>query len=169
MKRLVPLLAAAAALALAACGDRADKQAAAPAARPESCDDPAARVTIGYVRNAPDWIQLSPQAGGGYTYWGKNTIRRCGANEARIWVQVRYANEQLWGQEGAAYNEIIRYTLARFHYRFNCANRTYATVEMQIIGANDEVVTTVPGRPDDYAETGASPAGQIIDTACFGS
>ncbi|MBI1187875.1 MAG: hypothetical protein GC206_11210 [Alphaproteobacteria bacterium] len=169
MKHLALLFAAAAALGLAACGDGAQQQAAAPVARPESCDDPAARVPIGYVANAPEWIQLSPQAGGGYTYWGKSSIRRCGEDEARAWVQVRYANEQLWGQEGAAYNEIIRYTLARFHYRFNCTDMTYATVEMQIIGANEEIVATAPGRPEEYTETGASPAGQIINTACFGS
>jgi len=42
-------------------------------------------------------------------------------------------------------------------------------MEMQIIGPNDEIIETVPGRPDEFNQPGASPAGAILETACFGN
>lgn len=154
---------------LAACGGE-EKQAAAPAALPASCDDPAAVVQIEYLRNSPDWIYMSPQAGGGRVHWGQHTLRRCGDNEAELWLQVQYGAEQLHGETGGGYETIIRYTLERFHFRFRCTEQTYALIESQIIGPDEQVIATIPGDPDTFRpRTPGSPASQIMDTACRGA
>lgn len=153
----------------------AEIAAQANAPRPESCEDPAAAVTIHSVHPmTPDWAQLAPNAvdaGGGWTYWGRNTIRRCGAQEARIAIETRYAREQLYGEAGAGFETIIRYMRARSFYRLMCEDQTYALIERQILGPNDEVVATEAGQPDNFRpRTPVSPVGgDIFDTACTGA
>jgi hypothetical protein len=159
------------ALALAACSDEPvlAQKAGPPPTLPASCDDPAAVVTLRTTANQPTWLLFARQAGGGEIQFNRHSIRRCGANEAQIDIRVRYDQAQLYATEDARYETTIRYNVEEVSYRFRCTDQTFAVLERRIIGDQDRVVSTIPGRPELFrpaVETGV--AGRIIRTACLG-
>ncbi len=167
------ILIALCALSLVACSDEPvfgdAGKAPVPAALPASCEDPAAEVRLGSTQTQPDWLLFARQAGGGDIQFNQRSIRRCGDNEAEILVRVRFAEPQLYGTEDATYETTIRYNVETVRYRFRCTSEEFSVIERQIIGENDRVVATIPGRPDLWRpvnDTGT--ARYIMPTACIG-
>jgi hypothetical protein len=129
------LLIALAALALAACGQPAEKGAAAPAPAPAS-----GAVSLNATQQLPDWLLVARTPDRGYVHFNQRTITRGADGAADIWVQVTYGGNQIYEIESATDTTTIRYTVERIHYRFRCADETYVVAERQIMGPGEEIV-----------------------------
>ncbi len=162
-------LAALAALPLLACSNPAPSGPAQAAARPASCDDPAAVVTLSTTRNQPEWLLFARQSGGGDIQFNQHSIRRCGNNEAEITVRVRYAEPQLYTTEEGNYQTTIRYHVEHVRYRYQCDAGTFSVAERRIIDDQDRVVATIPGHPELFRPMPEHGTAALIQrTACLG-
>lgn len=99
-------------------------------------------------RNMPDWIRVAPTAEGGAVFYNFRTMTKGADGITDIWLQVRWGHEQIEQRPGAARDTIFHYELEREHYRINCRDHTFALVERQILGANEQVAQL-----DRYPET----------------
>ncbi len=136
-------LTALAVFALAACGQNEE---AAPGAEAPPAEG---SVLLGSTQNLPDWLLVARQAGtcsegetcrSGDVHFNQRSIVRNPDGTADIWIQVHYAQQQLWTTATETTDTVIRYELERVHYRFKCAEEQFTILERQIMGANELVV-----------------------------
>lgn len=154
------------AVALAACGDDivVSKGPVPPPGAEGLPPDALVPVTLSLSQSAPDWIFIArqrdcppgPRTGDPCPYgeikYNQRTITRTADGRiANMWLQTDHGTPQLRAipiEGGGARN--IRYERTRMHYRFNCADETFAVVELQILGDND-VVAARETYPENYA------------------
>lgn len=164
---------------LAACGP---SQPAAPATPLPA--DPAAQVRVSLQTSpmSPDWLVVArqrdcPEVGEvakercpyGQVLYNQRTITRSvdGA-VANIWTQVNHGAPQLYVVETDSDVTRIRYTQSRLHYRFHCADETFAIIERQIMGDNETVVQRDQPREVYRAPQRWSAVALMLPIACRG-
>lgn len=156
-------LLAVALLGLAACGQNPPPAEEAPAVSAEE-----GAITYDALRNRPDWIFILRTSDGGEIHFNQRSVTRADGM-ADIWLQVRHGREQVTSSETETTETVIRYTVERMHYRFNCADDTFTIAERQIMGANETVVAREELAEDwRAAETGGA-AIYVLPIACRGT
>ena len=80
-----------------------------------------------------------------------------------IWIQVRYLQPQLFQTTD---HGVIRFTVERLRYRFNCATREFVVVQSLALNAEGDIV--IGERPNESfrAPTLGSVADIILQRAC---
>ena len=182
VRTLVALLA----FTLAACGGDEVVVAKGPVPPPGAeglPPDALVPVTLSTSRSSPDWITfahqrdcpLGPPTGercpyGQIAYNQRTITRTADGRLANMWLQTHHGTPQLWAvplEDGG--RRTIRYERMRVHYRFNCADETFAIIERQILGAN-EVVVGGDSPPEIYrAPARWSPVAIAMPIACRGA
>lgn len=160
------LTAALLAAALAACGDDivVSKGPVPPPGAEGLPPDTLLPVTLSMSRSSPDWLFVArqrdcppgPRTGdpcpyGEVKYNQRTITRTADGRTANIWLQTDHGAPQLREipiEGGGTRN--IRYERVRIHYRFNCADETFAVIEQQILGPNDVVVARET-YPENYS------------------
>lgn len=181
MKKLAFLALAAAALALASCGQpsstsQPQQQGEAPAAEGQQ-----APVILATTRNMPDWLLVARQRDCpadappadqcplGEVHFNQRTITRTPDGFADIWVQASHGQPQLFEYETERTRTTVRYQLERLHYRFNCNTRQFVVVERQIMGADEHVVARDEPRQIYRDPLRGSITHIVMPIACRGS
>ncbi len=169
---LKQLLAAAALLALAACGQQQQAATGVPAAQ-----DGNSPVQLSNSRSLPDWLLIARQRDcdpgesceRGQVYYNQRTVTRNAADgTADIWIQVRHGSAQLYQADTETLERTIRYDTERLHYRFNCQAEQFVVVERQIMGSNETVVARDEPAQVYRAPVRGSVTGIILPIACRG-
>lgn len=166
---------------LAACGPSAPTAPATPLP-----SDPAAQVNVALQTTplAPDWIVAARQrdcsevgataepgetcAYGEVLYNQRTITRSVDGTIANIWAQVNHGTQQLYAVETETAVTRIRFTQSRLHYRFNCAEETFAIIERQIMGENETVVQRDSPREIYRAPARWSAVAIMMPIACKG-
>ena len=157
------LIAAAALLALAACGQAQQKASQTPAATAQN-----GSVQLYSTRNLPDWLFILRTVDGGTVHFNQRTITRENG-QADIWLQVHYGRPQLYeGARPGGGSTVVHYDTERLHYRFNCAEQTFIVVERQVMGANEEVVARYEPRAIYRHVPDGGAAAHVMPIACQG-
>lgn len=165
-----------AALALVACQPAAEAPTqGSPAAAPAAADLTAG----GCVMNAQlrktyadhEWYQIARQADGAFIQFApKQMVCDRAARRVDAAIQIIHRNAQTAAFEDAEAIERIEYTRERYLYRIDCANRTFAIVQRQIMGAGEQVLKTVPMLRNDEGDwrpiTTRGPVSQLEGPAC---
>lgn len=125
--------------------------APAPAPQAFPTDGPQ-QVKVGVADGMPQWLAVAYQRGRGQAFWDRNSIVRYPGQEATIWAQVRYGTPEVFEGETATTRQIIRYEIARMHYRFKCAEGTFAITEHRFIGNDDAVLGSEVFDPPVYRD-----------------
>jgi hypothetical protein len=179
MKTALRIIAAAFALALAACGEQ---QPATPAAPLPSDPSAQVRVVLPVSAMSPDWIEIArqrdcPEVGEvakercpyGSVHYNRRTITRSvDGSVANIWTQTTHGAPQLFRAENETSEMNIRYTRMRMLYRFRCNEGTFAIIERQIMGDNDTVVHREQPREIYRAPARWSAVAILMPIACEG-
>ena len=160
-----PLIAAAALVALAACGQPQQK---APAQTPAATTQQNGSVQLYSTRNLPDWLFILRTTDGGTVHFNQRTITRENGL-ADIWLQVHYGRPQLYeGQRPGGGSTVVHYDTERLHYRFNCADQTFIVMERQVMGANEEIVARYEPRAIYRRVPDGGAAAHVMPIACQG-
>jgi hypothetical protein len=169
----------AALLSLAACGE---PEPAAPVAPLPTDPSAQVRVVLPTSRMSPDWVKVArqrdcPVVGKiaeercpyGEVFYNQRTITRSvDGTVANIWTETTHGAPQLFEAETETTTISIRYTQMRLHYRFNCTDQTFTTVERQILGDDGAVVQREP-LPEIYrAPARWSAVAIMMPIACQG-
>jgi hypothetical protein len=172
MSPLLKAFAAAAVLALTACG-----QPAAPAGGAQAQSGAATSnngVTLQSTQNLPDWLLVARQRDCarsdcvGEVLFNQRTITRNPDGTADIWLEIRHGNPQAYPIETATSRTTVTYTTERLHYRFKCAEGQFTVIERQIMGQNDTVVAHDNPRQIYRAPVEGSVTPVVLPIACRG-
>ncbi|MES1201657.1 MAG: surface-adhesin E family protein [Pseudomonadota bacterium] len=129
---------------------------------------------IGVAQNLPDWLLVARQRDCqgsaedcplGEVLFNQRTITHNTDGTADLWAEVRYGHPHPYETN----SQIIRYTVERVHYRFNCTSNQFTIVERQIMGANETVVAHDEPAPNWRDPTDGSAAPLFLPIACRGS
>jgi predicted small lipoprotein YifL len=164
---------------LAACGQSEPEAPAAPMP-----SDPSAQVRVSLQTTplSPDWVVAArqrdcPEVGevakercpyGEVLYNQRTITRSVDGSVANLWAQVNHAAPQLYMAEDESTVTRIRYTQSRLHYRFRCADETFAIIERQIMGENETVVQRDSPREIYRAPQRWSAVALLMPIACRG-
>ncbi|MFZ4120299.1 MAG: hypothetical protein ACOYKM_01435 [Caulobacterales bacterium] len=97
------------------------------------------KVNVPVSADMPQWLSVARQRGGGQIFWDRSSLVRYPGQEATIWAQVRYGTPEVYEAETETTRQIVRYEIARMHFRFKCGSGEFAITEQRFIG-NDDVV-----------------------------
>ncbi len=167
------LIAAAALIALSACGQQQEASTGAPA----PSQDGSSPVQLSNSRSLPDWLLIARQrdcAPGencerGQVYYNQRTVTRNAAEgTADIWIQVRHGVPQLYQTDTETMERTIRFDTERLHYRFNCESQQFMVVERQIMGSNETVIARDEPAQVYRAPVSGSVTAIILPIACRG-
>lgn len=147
------LLAAAAALTLAGCGQGGSTAApASPAGQPASVSPNDQSLGERYVDLLPQWVPIANTPGGGsiaYDLKGVKAAQAQGA--AEILLQIRHASPQQWRLAAEGGERVITYNVEQARLRYDCTKETYVILERRVLDEDGSVSEAIAATAEELA------------------